>query len=639
VRAGRRTRRFRASAAAGVTGMLLAGLALEPAARADAPAVPLAGVPGAGAPVAGVPVGSAPELLTLPHDLTYRLSPQLAGMLGRDTIDVAGLAALRAALPFQPRSGARPTLPGQPTPPVGTTALWPALDLVEGTGVYLKPYTLRAVGDKIEVWVVSGKDGVSDGTAFPSGDCRNAVAGSTAVTDAQLRALVREFDTTMYPREVAVFGAPPDRPGTLTLPGLAAGGVDFAGDGDNTVTLIDNVRDDNFYDFPKNKSYIAGFYTPIFNALTDRNVMTIDAFDWLHRTGAAPRDEPHKDLCKSRPARPRAYEGVFAHEWQHLLMGYRDFGETTWINEGLSDMAITLTGYGDARRRVAQSGAQGHIYCFQGFGTVKGAGNPNPNACGGPQNSLTVWEDEGSGSEVLADYGNAWSFLLFLYDRYGTDIISGLHRDPAAQGLAAVQAQLDKLAPGTKVADVLHDYQLMNLLDRHFDVAGGRVAGIDRARVTTRSLDAAVNLANPASRTRPGAAPNGADYVLLRADGRTLRGADLRSVTFAGDVRTSGPGGSVLPLDLPSLAATPSTGAVANWHVSLVGLDRAGHRALVRSYDGFALSVGAADLAAFRGYPVVVAVVAHDDPKDTDTTDEQYAGYSLVVNGERQAGG
>ena len=50
--------------------------------------------------------------------------------------------------------------------------------------------------------------------------------------------------------------------------------------------------------------------------------------------------------------------------------------------------------------------------------------NPNPRDCGGPENSLTLWGDEGNGNEILADYGNAWSFMLFLYDRYGLDFMS-----------------------------------------------------------------------------------------------------------------------------------------------------------------------------------------------------------------------
>ena len=139
---------------------------------------------------------------------------------------------------------------------------------------------------------------------------------------------------------------------TRRSPDANGNGGDYTGGGDKTVTLVDNVRDDNYYDFPAAPTYIAGFFSSQFNELLDRNVMTIDAFDWLHRTGANPPDEPTDDLCTSRPARPHLYEGTFAHEWQHLLQYYSDPFETTWINEGLSDFAQTLAGYVDATATV-----------------------------------------------------------------------------------------------------------------------------------------------------------------------------------------------------------------------------------------------------------------------------------------------
>ncbi len=42
-----------------------------------------------------------------------------------------------------------------------------AVDDVEGV-LYAKRYTLRGVGDKIEVWVASDTDEVSSGTRFPT---------------------------------------------------------------------------------------------------------------------------------------------------------------------------------------------------------------------------------------------------------------------------------------------------------------------------------------------------------------------------------------------------------------------------------------------------------------------------------------
>ncbi|AGL18342.1 immune inhibitor A domain-containing protein [Actinoplanes sp. N902-109] len=415
------------------------------------------------------------------------------------------------------RFGRRAIARAAPTPEVGTVRAWLGLDDAEGS-LYRKDYTLRGVGEHIEVWV-------ADDLAFPAGDCRPA--RSVAVTDAQVSGLISEFDATIWPRETAAFSTPPERDGTDPL--LDG---DYTGDGGRTVTLIDNVRDDNFYTFPQAATYIAGFFSAQINELVDRNVMTIDAYDWQHRTGANPPDEPTDDVCTSRPARPRMYEGTFAHEWQHLLQHYTDPDEEVWVNEGLSDYAQSLVGYVDASATVYHPGADIHLTCFQGFAVVRTGYNANPRDCGGAQNSLNLW-NEGGPEAVLADYGHAYQFMLYLRDRFGAGVLSRLHRDGAHQGLAGVQAAL---GDATRLYGVLHDFQTMNLVDKLVgDDPAGTMIGVPADRVTAPSLRATVNLGNPASYDAPGAAPNGADYVRLRdAHGRFLSGAELHSVRFSG---------------------------------------------------------------------------------------------------------
>ena len=41
----------------------------------------------------------------------------------------------------------------------------------------------------------------------------------------------------------------------------------------------------------------------------------------------------------------------------------------------------------------------------------------------------------------------------------------------------------------------------------------------------------------------------------------------------------------------------------------------------------------------YRSYPRVAAVVAHDDPTDSDPNTESYAHYTLAINGTVQPGG
>ncbi|GIF07966.1 immune inhibitor A domain-containing protein [Actinoplanes siamensis] len=423
--------------------------------------------------------------------------------LSRTHLNLDG-RALPAAR-YRPQPTARSASAG--TPPVGTVRSWVGLDDT-GNDLYRKDYTLRAVGKHIEVWVAND-------IAFPAGDCRK---NATEVTDAQVADLVTQFDDNIYPKETAAFSTPPDRSGTH--PGMAG---DFSGDGDKTVTLVDNIRDDNFFHFPERPTYIAGFFSAQLNELFDRNVMTIDAYDWQHRLGATPKNEPTDDLCTSRPARPWMYEGTFAHEWQHLLEYYIDPDKAEWLNEGLSDYAQTLVGYVDARRGVYHLGFDSHLACYQGFGTVKTTYNANPRQCGGPQNSLNLW-DEGGPNEVLADYGITYELMIYLENRFGPHIITAMHRDAQHHSLDALLAALPA---GTVLTDMLHDFQVMTLVDKEVGEPGGTVLGVARDRVTADGLRSTVNLANPATYNWPGAAPNGADFI------RLPRGA-LTSVTFSG---------------------------------------------------------------------------------------------------------
>lgn len=462
------------------------------------------------APAASAATSPPSDVRELPADKKY--STNQLGLNQSQARSLAPAAAAAAA----------------PTPPVGTVRQWLGLDDFNGF-YYRKDYTLRGVGNNIEVWVAND-------IAFPAGDCRLQIPTSTQITDAQVANLVSEFDNNIYPKETATFSTPPDRFGTNSQipPDANGNGGVYTGDGNKTVTLVDNVRDDNFYTFPAAPTYIAGFVSSQLNFLFDRNVMTIDAFDWLHRTTANPPDEPTADLCTSRPARPNLYEGVFSHEWQHLLHQYTDPFETTWLNEGLSDFAQTLTGYVDSTATVFDRGADSHLYCFQGFGSVQTPFNPNPRDCGGPENSLNLW-GEGNPNALLADYGNAYSFILFLFDRYGIDIVSRLHNDGDLQGLASLDAAL-KAEGVSDMYKVIHDFQSMVLLDKIVgDSKHAIVLGVPKSRVTTPSLRSTVNFANPNVNDDPGAAPNGADYVALQAaNGQVLRGRDLRSLSFNG---------------------------------------------------------------------------------------------------------
>jgi len=418
------------------------------------------------------------------------------------------------------------------TPVVGETRNWVGLDDVFGV-FYRKTYTLRGIGNNVEVWVASEQNRVvggvtASGIDFQNGDCRNGVR--TTITDAQVNYLVGEFDNNILPLSSAAFSVAPDRDGSHALLGAP---FHPGGKGGNTVVLVDNVRDDNFHDFnnTQGNSYIAGFFSSQLNTLFDRNIMTIDAFDWLHRTGGSPAHEPSSDLCTSAPARPFLYEGVFAHEYQHLLESYASPGEQSWVNEGLSDFAISLTGYGDPATPITEIGFDSHIQCFLGnLGIVTNANPIGRN--GGPENSLTIWGDQGD-DEILCDYGAAYTFAEYLNERFGLPFMSALHNEDL-NGIPGLQKVLNDFRTGASARNLFHKWAMMVAVDGLLD-QGRQLRGGVASRYQVSSLNATINWSTPDAFSEPGAPPNGSDYLQLKdAAGNPLKLNEIKSLNFNG---------------------------------------------------------------------------------------------------------
>ena len=434
--------------------------------------------------------------------------------------------SLRAALAPQALAAAA-------TPALGTEKFWYSRS---GNSLLRdRPFKLRAITPHSEIWVSKVLD-------FKPGDCRND-GDRNVITDAQVDYLADQFENNIYPKESAEFSVPPNRDGTKARRGepgtpfsLTGGDNYYAGDGDKIVILVDNVRDDNYNDLNNSQglSYIAGFFSSTINTNLDRNVMSIDSYDWTHRTGANPPNQPVPgDFCNSKPARPFLYEGVFAHEYQHLLESYESPGESTWVNEGLSDFAIALTGYLNPASPITQIGFDSHIQCFLGWLGVASAANPNPRPTSGPENSLTNWSDQGDG-EILCDYGAAATFMLWLSDHYGSGFMSALHREDK-NGLAGLQTTLDSFATGKSAQDVIHAWAVMVAADKALDAGASLRGPLPQSDFQAASLNADIRWGTPEAYSTPGAPPNGSDYVQLRhASGAPLAARRIRSLTFKG---------------------------------------------------------------------------------------------------------
>lgn len=132
--------------------------------------------------------------------------------------------------------------------------------------------------------------------------------------------------------------------------------------------------------------------------------------------------------------------GVLAHEFQHMIHWYRDRNETSWINEGMSELATLLNDY--------YHGGFINLYL------------------GDPDLQLNDWPED----DTEPHYGAGFLFVTYFLERFGEEATKALVADPA-NGLESVDnvlAQLGETDPTTgaqlTVEDVVLDWMLANYI-------------------------------------------------------------------------------------------------------------------------------------------------------------------------------
>ena len=181
-------------------------------------------------------------------------------------------------------------------------------------------------------------------------------------------------------------------------------------------------------------------------------------------------------------SRPYLYEGVFAHEYQHLLHDDYDGDEENFVNEGLSMFSEFLTGY---------------IFGNDAYSTFEEL----------PENSLVAWGDQG-GREVVADYGIVFLYQMYLYEKFGQEFIQAEFHNPVERNIE--HQYLFAAVQDTKPTfdDIYHDFSVAVLINsRNSDYQYGFDA-----------LDVAIDIGhqgerNPDAYDTPGAPPWGTDYI------------------------------------------------------------------------------------------------------------------------------
>jgi len=225
------------------------------------------------------------------------------------------------------------------------------------------------------------------------------------ISTAQLTYLMNEFDNTIYPTMTSTFGFPDPRP-----PGEY-----------KIYILIMNIRDPSYYDASVGW-YVAGYFSWGEDSAANKNMIHIDSFDWANRVG------PGVD-------RPYLYEGVFAHEFEHLIHNDIDADEESWVDEGLADMAAYMCGYGHDTGNIA------NYFAYH------------------PWTSLTFWGGN------LENYGCCYLFQLYLWEHFGgtSFTVDLVHNQ--LNGIEGVEDTLHDHGYMISFDQVFHDWTIANYID------------------------------------------------------------------------------------------------------------------------------------------------------------------------------
>ena len=297
---------------------------------------------------------------------------------------------------------------------VEDTKEWLSLDNYYGY-YFFDSFSRWDVGtsDTTEIWIQDDRSWLDEdplGRDYPE------------ITADQVMTLLNEFDSNIYPKDTAYFGMPDFHNGSASLLealGYFEPGYYYSPEGKDVI-LVSNFRDENYYfDYPY---YVAGFYSSTFEGYFDRNIISIDSYQWEERTG------PDGD-------RPYLYEGVIAHEYQHLIHDDYFVSSALWMNEGCSMFAEVLCGYPTDWSSINSFLAT-------------------------PDNSLTEWGDQGD-INILADYGQVYLWSSYLVDNYGSDILKN-YIAAAIPGVAGLELLFADLF--TNFEAVFHEWTMANLM-------------------------------------------------------------------------------------------------------------------------------------------------------------------------------
>ncbi len=146
------------------------------------------------------------------------------------------------------------------------------------------------------------------------------------------------------------------------------------------------------------------------------------------------------------------YNGVLAHEFQHMIHFANDRNEETWLNEGCSELAMALN---DRRHPGGHYDVGGSDWAY----------------VMAPDTQLTAWP-EGVAGDASANYGAAYLFMSYFLERFGEEATQDLvaHTENGIESVDQVLREFLELDMTHK--EVFADWTIANLLDDEAIEAG-----------------------------------------------------------------------------------------------------------------------------------------------------------------------
>jgi hypothetical protein len=138
----------------------------------------------------------------------------------------------------------------------------------------------------------------------------------------------------------------------------------------------------------------------------------------------------------SLPPGTTYFDSVLSHEFQHMIHWYQDRNEGTWVNEGMSELAPFINGYGAS----SFTGVYLNV----------------------PDTQLNSWAD--TPNQAAANYGGSFLFMVYFLQRFGEQMTQAVVANPN-NGMAGFNAVLAEHGYQERFDDIFADFLVANYLN------------------------------------------------------------------------------------------------------------------------------------------------------------------------------